>query len=249
MITKSDWQAVHQEMTAEERRKLGEPPTTEEMLAYSRGELSAENVERVKAWLVCNPDMARALMEPFPSDDAKPGDADFLPEEELSKRWASLQQSIHGVALPRAQGSVLRFPVWTALAAVVAVVFAGLYWQAESKLRRLSEPALMEMQDLQVQVGRRGAGAASTAVVRSDAGGVLAVSVDDSRFERFRVEIVSATTPSRLVKRFDAARPADDFLSIVIPPRSLAPGRYRIVVYGISALGDDLLGTYPVLVR
>src|SRR5688500_16910631 len=98
MITKSDWQAVHQEMTAEERRKLGEPPTTEEMLAYSHGELSAENVERVKAWLVCNPDMARALMEPFPSDDAKPGDADFLSEEELSKRWASLQQSIHGVA-------------------------------------------------------------------------------------------------------------------------------------------------------
>ena len=26
MTTNSDWQAVHQEMTAEDRRKLGEPP-------------------------------------------------------------------------------------------------------------------------------------------------------------------------------------------------------------------------------
>ena len=74
MITKSDWEAVQQGMTAEDQRRLGEPPTAEEMLAYSRGELSGETAGRVRAWLAGNPDLVRALMEPFPADDAKPGD-------------------------------------------------------------------------------------------------------------------------------------------------------------------------------
>ena len=64
MTTKSDWDAVRQDMTAEQRRKPGEPPAIEEMLAYSRGELSGEDAQRVQAWLAANPEMAQALTQP-----------------------------------------------------------------------------------------------------------------------------------------------------------------------------------------
>src|SRR6185436_10982736 len=97
----------------------------------------AEAAERVRAWLVCNPDLARALMQPFPANDAEPGDPDFLSQEELAKHWASLQQRIQ-VPVTTSAFRLLQFPSrWTALAAALALVFAGLYWQAESRARRL----------------------------------------------------------------------------------------------------------------
>lgn len=253
MTTNSDWQAVHQEMTADDRRKLGEPPTAEEMLAYTRGELSDETAGRVRAGLVCNPDLARALVQPFPADDAKPGDDDFLSQDEMAKHWASLQRRIHDS--PKGSGArVFQFPSrWTAIAAAVALVFAGLFWQAELKARRLSrelhEPHGLESQML-LPDGRRGVEQATFLTAKGERI-VLDLSLfNASRFETYRVEMSEETADAaRLPWRSAAIRPADEeTLSIDVSRAYLKPGKYRIVVYGIEGAGEKRLDTYSLRV-
>lgn len=249
MTNESDWQAVQQEMTAEDRRKLGEPPTAEEMLAYTRGELPAETAARVRAWLVCNPDLARALMQPFPADDAKPGDPDFLSPEELARHWTSLQQRIHAPATAR-MGRLLQFPSrWTALAAALALVFAGLYWQAESKVRRLDrelrEPRALESQ-LLLPDGRRG-GDQATPLTANGEHIVLDLALfNASRYETYRVEMSDETRPPW---RSAAIRAADEEkLSVDVSREYLKPGKYRIVVYGLEGARQVRLDSYTLRV-
>ena len=249
MITKSDWQTAHREMTAEERRMLGEPPTAEEMLAYSRGELAAENAARVRVWLVTNPDLARALMQPFPDDHAQPGDRDFLSQDELSRHWVSLQQRIR----ESSPGSrLLRFPApWTALAAAIALVFAGLYWQAESKARRLDrelrEPQALESQ-LLLPDGRRGVEQATLLTATGDRLVLDLALFDASRFETYRVEMSDGTAGAS-PWRSTATRAADEeTLSINVSRAFLKPGKYQLVVYGIAGGREQKLDSYTLRV-
>lgn len=249
MNAKSDWQAVHEEMTAEDRRKLGEPPTTEEMLAYKRGELHLEDAERVRALLVCHPDLARALMQPFPISDAKPGDHDFLSEEEVSKRWGSLRKRIH------TERRVLQFRTsWMALAAALVVVFAGLFWQAQTKAQRLArelaQPRGWETQML-LPDGQRGGGEQSTVLTAKGEGVVLVIPLfNASRFAGFRVEMIDEIAdPPRTPWRSSVIRAGnDETISILVPRAYLKPGKYRIVVFGIDGAREERLDSYTLRV-
>src|SRR5687767_1942442 len=127
MIRKSDWQAIQEEMIAADRQQLGEPPTAEEMLAYTRGELSPEQEARVRQLLVSYPELVHTLTALFPTDDD-----DSLSRDEVSKRWTSFRSQIHGKETRG--GKVLQF--WrasTALAAGLALVFGGLLWREMSR--------------------------------------------------------------------------------------------------------------------
>ena len=135
-------------------------------------------------------------MQPFPTDDAKPGDPDFLSPEELAKHWASLQQRIHQPAKV-SMGRLLQFPSrWTALAAAVALVFAGLYWQAESKARRLDrqfhQPQALESQ-LLLPDGRRGEDLATPLTAKGERFVLDLALFNASRFETYRVEMTDET--------------------------------------------------------
>lgn len=248
MITKSDWQAVQEEMAAEERRKLGEPPV-DELLAFSRGELAAEDAERVRAWLVCNPEEARALVEPFPADDARPGDRDHLSEHDLARRWASFKKEVHGPAAPQQAARVVRFPMWTGLAAALALVFAGLYWQQRQDVERLSAPHLLDVtQQLLPEDGRRGpAGAAPLLDVSEDSGVRELMLTDASRFQWYRLEIVDAASKTPLW-RSEPGQLVDDRLLVFIPRTYLKPGTYRIEVYGLDGTRVELVDSYRVRV-
>lgn len=248
MITKSDWQAVHQEMTADQRRKLGEPPTTEEMLAYGRGELSANDAERVRAWLVFNPEMARALTQPFPEDDAQPGDPDFLSEAELAKRWASLQQRIHGAdaIAPRREGRVLQFsPVWTALAAALALVFGGLFWQAKTELLRITNAPQAAQTYLLVSDHQRGGDGPPELAVQEDFVTLLA-SLPDVGFEKYRVTITdtSSVSPRRWTDKPRSA--SNGILSVLVSHAYLKPGRYEIVVDGLAEGREERIDSFKI---
>src|SRR5258706_7939148 len=85
MITKSELQTAYREQHAE--RAASEPPTAEEVLAYVQGELSGDEEARVHERLLAHPDMLRAAIAPFPSDDARPGHADYLPDDQVAKQW------------------------------------------------------------------------------------------------------------------------------------------------------------------
>ena len=257
MITKSDWEAVRQRMSDEDLRNLGEPPTAEEVLAYGRRELSETDAERVRAWLVANPELARALAQPFPDADAKPGEDGFLPQAELAKEWTALQARIH----PEPTERRLKFPErWIGLAAAVAIGFAGLFAQAESEARRLGRqlnaPRVLQAvhHQLEPDSGRRGAASESKAITVNGKDVVLDVPLSHvSGFEQYRLRIADArAVPARWLWDSQVVDADEDgSIAVLIPSAYLKPGKYRIVVYGVKNGHDEALDSYtvPVVLR
>jgi hypothetical protein len=165
MIKKTDWQAAYRDLIAEGRQRMGEPPTVEEVEAYLRGDLAAADANRVRQLLVYYPELADALEAPFPHPyQGRPGDADFLSEEEAAQDWAALQARISSpqiaavngrragppseLAMPRAAGRrSRRFWGWEQdlrpwqlsglAAALLAVFLGGLLLRSQQELHRL----------------------------------------------------------------------------------------------------------------
>jgi hypothetical protein len=243
MTTKSDWQAVGHNMTAGQGRQPGDPPTTEEMLAHSRGELSEADAQRVQQWLDANPDMARALTQPFPEDDAKPGDPDYLSEEELSRRWLALQKEI------RPAGNVRRFPWITALAAAVALVFAGLY---VFEVQRTRTPELFTIgQELEPVGHRRGrASGARTLDVTQRRNDIALKLTKPAQYSWYRIEIwPAAGDPQDPLWASEPTQPRAGQLEMILPDRFLRPGVYSIKVLGLDERPNaELVDQYLVRV-
>jgi hypothetical protein len=66
MITKNDWNDALEAWAEEERERLGDSPSPEEVVAYLRGELSGAAAERVRALLVYDPALTPLLDERVP---------------------------------------------------------------------------------------------------------------------------------------------------------------------------------------
>lgn len=242
MISKTDWQTANERLMAEDRLRLGEPPTTEEMLAYTRGELSPDEEERMRERLVAHPDLLRALAVPFPGEGAEPGDPDYVSDDEWPAHWAALQRRMR-------PGRVVAFRRhgWTALAAALALVFAGLYWQAEWKSRRPQVVAWEEA--LQPDTPRRGPmGPATTLAAEGDSLGLVLDVHDRAEWDTYRVAIVEAGEPRALWSSGAVRARADQRVAIVVPRSFLGPGQYQIILYGIDESGEESLATYTVRV-
>src|SRR4051812_26538364 len=123
MITKSELQALHGRIVAERRNKVGPPPTDDELFAFMRGELSAEDESRVRELLLAYPELARAIAEPFPEDDGG-----VLSEIEMKSHWNALQKRIHGDAGSRNVRAWQWMSAALAAALVVAVVGLGRFY-------------------------------------------------------------------------------------------------------------------------
>lgn len=246
MSTKSEWTAVHEGMMEEQRQRLGPPPTVEEIEAYENGQLSAEDEERVRALLVCYPDLARTLVRHDQPDAPRPGDADFLSQDQLTKDWKALQERIHG---REPSGRVLRFwRISAAIAATLAVIFGGLLWRARSEL---GQPVIAYEYVLSSDAVRGTADQVTT--VSPDGEHVLLTIVKDGApgFDQYRVDILrSASTPSRRVWS-GRARPSPDhrYVSIVVPTRFLDAGSYEVELFGVRDGREERLATYPFRVE
>jgi hypothetical protein len=249
MITKTDWQAVRDEMAAADGRSAGAAPSADEMMAYERGELAEADADRVRGWLVANPDVARALIEPFPGDGAGPGDPGFLSEAQLSKQWMAFQQRIHG-RVPEPAARVVRYPArWIGLAAAIALVFAGLFWRADSEVRRLtrqlSEPRMVGQHGgaLWPDQNRRGGGEEPLVTVPAGRDADFDVMLGgESPFQQYRLEL--SETGSEPSWKSPASQAVDGALSIHIPHEFLKPGNYRMVVYGVAGTHEERLDSY-----
>src|SRR4051794_22595474 len=149
MITKSELSDVNGKVMAENRTTNGEPPTAEEVLAYTRGELAPEEEACIRERLIAYPELVRTLTTPFP-EPAEPGHPDYLSDHEFARYWKALQKrrqrSNRGLQFWRAFG---------AIAAALAVVFGGLLWRAEIELKK--PQAVWEQQDVYPD-GQRGIG-------------------------------------------------------------------------------------------
>src|SRR3954447_15685824 len=91
MTTKSEFSAANRDLVSENRATNGEPPTAEEVLAYTRGELTPEEEARIRERLIAYPDLVRTLTTPFP-EPAEPGHPDYLSDHEFARHWKALQK-------------------------------------------------------------------------------------------------------------------------------------------------------------
>ncbi|PYQ26601.1 MAG: hypothetical protein DMF56_23610 [Acidobacteria bacterium] len=66
MITKHDWDHALDRWIAGERERLGGPPSPEEVVAFTRGELPPRETARVRALLVYYPELTSLLDDAIP---------------------------------------------------------------------------------------------------------------------------------------------------------------------------------------
>lgn len=244
MITKSELQNAYRELHAE--RAASEPPTAEEVLAYVQGELSGEEEARVHELLLAHPDMLRAATAPFPSEDAGPGDADYLPDDQVTKQWRAFPLRRSEPPPPR----ILPWRIATALAASVALAVGGLLWQSASTVRlltnELNQPRIGGHQ-LLVPDGQRGAGGVQPLSVKGDSY-VLDTPIVGEPYDRYRLELVDTRTGRTLWGSESLPRPESENFVLVLPRSTLHTGTFRIVLYGSNGGSAQPVATYSFAV-
>jgi hypothetical protein len=257
MIKKSDWQTVHDEMLEEERRRLGEPPTAEELFAYARGTMSAKDEERIQAFLVAYPELAAAMSEPFPDGEAAPGEPGYVSDEEIERRLDAFHARVAPRPEPLRGGRVVTF--WKSLAAAAAVLAAassGLFWQAHTKMARLeselARPKVAWEEQLLREDGRRGApDTAQTLPGNAEMHFLVGALVRPEHFSDYRVEILDLSSrPVRsLWSSREVQRRSNGTFGILVPGSFLKPGAYRIVLYGVDgSQEEEELASYSIRV-
>jgi hypothetical protein len=268
MTNKSEWQEANRRLTGEERRKLGDPPTAEEMLAYSRGELSEHEQERIRELLVAYPELARMYAACFPAE----GDA--VPEEEVMAGWTELQRrlGVDGVAgssgVPGSQPGtrraespslqrgaerfVFRHYVPTTIAAAFALVFFALFVQAESRARSheraLLQPRIVGAAQELEPGGRRGA--AAPTMLRNDGEEYLLKPRLFGRVRHPHYSLELQDESGTVLWTNHSAQPGeDDAFQITIPHGFLRPGTaYRLLVFGLNGDTRAEVATYDIAV-
>jgi hypothetical protein len=254
MMNRSDWQAVRDAMIADDRAKLGEPPTVDELLAYERGELSKENTERVQQLLIAYPELARAYATPFPSDDAQPGDSDYLAEDVIGRQWNAFRAGNRSGGTNLAGGSsnvrVLQF--WrglTAIAAALAAVFGAMLWQARLEALR---PHVLPEAAVLTPDGRRGGSEPPQAAITPIGDSVLFVVslIGPTDYETYRLELVSSQSHKRLWSSEPLRTTgSSNSFNVEIPSRALPAGTYQLIAYGLRGNAQEQVATYTISVR
>jgi hypothetical protein len=241
MNTKPNFAAIH-DQTSAGSREVVPAPAAEEVLAYFEGRLSGPDESRVQQLLVAHPEMVRAALAPFPTDDAEPGNPDFLSQEELDRRWETLQRLVHGT-----HGThVLRFvSAFAAIAASIAIVFGVMLWQSQTNARR---PRVILNEQVLLPDGQRGSSAEMPVSLTTESDSYLLVVpvLHAADFNDYRLEIVSSASPRPMWRSTSVSRPPSDTLAIVVPRAFLPSGRYQVVLYGLSGGRDERLASYTV---
>jgi len=254
MMNRSSWQAVRDALIADDRANLGEPPSVDELLAYERGELSNEDAERVQQLLVAYPELARAYATPFPSDDAQPGESDYLASDVIDRQWNALRagnpSDAKKVASDGSTGRVLQFwPSVAAIAAAIAIVFGAMLWRTRTELLRphvLPEAAAILTPD-----GRRG-GAEPPQVPITPAGDSLLLVVSlagTTDYDTYRLELVSKDSHKRLWSSEPLRATVSNSFNVEIPSRTLPAGTYQVIAYGLRGNAQEQVATYTIGIR
>lgn len=240
MTNKSEGQDVNRRLAAEQREKLGDPPTAEEMLVFSRGEMNAEDEERIRDLLVAYPELARMYSAPFP-EEPEAG----ISNEAIDHGWDDVQRRL-GVTVMPARARMRNY-IPTTIAAALALVFFGLFVQAESRARDNARGDLPRVlgapQELESD-GTRGSGSPTTLRKDGDAYLLKPHLFNQVHYPHYSIELHDEngavwTTPS--------AQPDEkDAFQIVIPHSFLRPGAYQLRIFGVDGEARRNVGAYDV---
>lgn len=239
MTNKSEGQDVNRRLAAEQREKLGDPPSAEEMLAYSRGEMSAEEEERIRDLLVAYPELARMYSAPFP-EEPEAG----ISNEAIDQGWKDVQRRL-GVTVMPARARMRNY-IPTTVAAALALVFFGLFVQAESRARDTARgcdlPRVLGAPQELESDGTRGVGSPTTLRKDGDAYLLKPHLLNQVHYPHYSIELHDKngavwTTPS--------AQPDEKgAFQIVIPHSFLRPGAYQLHIFGVDGEVRRDVGAY-----
>jgi hypothetical protein len=252
IMTENDWHEAARAVSDAELVRLGDPPTDDEVIAFSRGELTGAHESRVREYLVHAPELLDALTAPFPSADAAP----VLTEAQLAHDWSRLRARIEPERPPVPRWYLRNN--WAIAASVAAVCLAGMLAQSRLTNRRLqqqmSHPRTNLDNRLLLPDGRRGGGAEGEQPVALSADGsdfVLAPAlINAPQYGDYGVELLdlAAIPPHSIFGATGLRRHTDNTLTIFVPRAFLPGGRYRLVVYGLEDSRRDVLATYTMRV-
>jgi len=232
MMNEHEWEAVRDALRAGDRATLGEPPTAEELMAYERGELSAEEAARVQQLLVAYPELARAYATPFP-DEAE------LPREVVDRQWKAFRAHETGAR-------VVQF--WrgaSAIAAAVAILFGAMLWQKHDEL--LQPRVLPEAHLLTPDGGRGGEPPHYALTPHGDAVLLVASIIGRADYDTYRLELLRGDRRIWSSEAMPATE--NNSFDLVVPSRLLTPGTYQVIAYGLRGNAREQVATYTIDVR
>ncbi|HKR64212.1 MAG TPA: hypothetical protein VJZ00_10825 [Thermoanaerobaculia bacterium] len=138
---------------------------------------------------------------------------------------------------PEEEHRVVQFPWMAAVAAAIAIVFAGLYWQAR---RDLDQPRITAQARVLLPDGSRGSAEATTLPADGDSFVLVTPIISEQHFASYRIEIVDNN--AKVLWKRDAGPPAEEAFTLVVPRAVLPAGDYQIVLYGNA----QRIATYSV---
>lgn len=242
MAEQSEWDAAYRDVIAKGRKRLGDPPTADKLVAYSRGELSESEAERVRESLAYYPDLAAALVEgDAPAGDAKP----YLSDEQRAADWRSLQQRLKGgpaATVARVTAARERPRLWqlaTAASLLMFALFASLYVKTATTVRVLQNDLQRPHADVErielFDDSSRGGSTPGKAVRPRPSTGRLVLTLTLAAAmsgEDFRVDIRdTVAVPPRLIWSSPIQRDQDGNFVIEIPRTFVPSGTYRLNLY------------------
>jgi hypothetical protein len=218
-MNRSDWEAVRDALIADDRERLGEPPTVEELLAYENGELSAREAERVRQLLIAYPELGSAFAVEFPPD------VDDVRNGRVLLFWRSI----------------------SAIAAGLAIAFGALLWQAHRS--SLTPRVLPEPTILTPDGRRGAAEPPQAKITASGETILLVVSiVGPIDYDTYRLELVDGSA-QRVWSSGPLPRTESNSFNLAVPARRLRGGTYQVVAYGVRGNAEEKVATYTIEVR
>lgn len=224
MISKSDWENAYRDLIADGEKRL-EPPTTEDVEALFRGDLSGAEAERVREQLAYYPDIARVMAD-----------------EQLTEDLAAVDEEQRPAYVP----------AFAIAASVVIVLALGAVYLKTVKTEG-SRPVVTQVIDADglkggpVTLGTRGA---QTPIQLSTATNYLLkpVFVPRRTYPEYRLELldIDVSPPSSVWVRDGVRRTSDGSFPADLSTSRLEPGLYQLVLYGVDGGHADRLATYTI---
>ncbi len=252
------------ELAPEMRRKLGRPPSPEELDAYADGDLAEEDAERIREHLTWNHESREVIRDLASFPDIEPPTGEVPPSEsELQEAWQRLEERLEddpgpdekpgrtagASVLPwRTEGEPRR--VLVALAASFAVASVALTLWSLSLLKGikdLSQPRVLDDIVGLSPAGTSVRGGEGPRKVPSGTGPLVwSLSLADlTHYRSYIVEIIDQQDAVVWQGR-GSQRTAAGTVAVFLPRRDFLPrGDYRVLLYGANE-EKQLLERYEI---
>lgn len=254
MVEHKEWETAYRETIERGRTRIGDPPTPEELVAWSRGELPENEAERMRERLAYYPDLAAALAE---DDEAVEDEPPILTREQLETDWELIQQRMASPVSPRVAAAIsatkpARWSRWTTVVPVLTtLLFAGLFVRSRLTIDALRAEIArpkenVEQVELHSTVPRGPASARPIVLQPSTKYVVLGLRVaEDVRADAFRVEIRDLEVePPAIAWKSAITRGSDGTFSMEIPRTFLTSRTYQIDLF--ASTSAEPIATYTI---